>query len=651
MRSLNEAAPANEEKHPIPQIDLLRFLTCGSVDDGKSTLIGRLLLETGAVYEDQLAALAQDSIRLGTAGKAIDPALLMDGLEDERQQGITIDVAYRYFQTDRRKFISADSPGHEQYTRNMATAASTSQLAIILVDARKGLLSQTRRHSYIASLLGIRHLVLAVNKMDLVDYSQTIFEQICTEYREFVRQLNAPAVRCLPISGLQGDNVTTLSDRMPWFQEQPLLELLEMVEVDSDASHSAFRFPVQRVSRPHAEFRGYCGTVAAGSITIGDPVLVLPGGQTSRVQSIVSFDGDLPSVSAGAAVALTLEDEIDIARGDMLVDPEQPAHFAKEFEANIVWMSPQPLIPQKSYWLKHSTRRTTGEVHSLIYRTDVNTLNRVEVPSLALNETGRCRMRTHAPLAFDPYTVNRQTGSFILVDRVTHETIAAGMIVEPETNQESSSQWGIELQSPKLQFTPSRITSGQRVARFGRPACTLLLTGLSGSGKTTIAFALEERLFALGTAVTVLDGQNLRHGISRELGFSAAERSENLRRAAEIAALFNNSGIVCIAALAAPDESTRKQAQKVIGKERVLHVHLDAPLEVCRQRDLSGRYLAADRGDIRDFPGVTANYESPTDADLVLPTHEWSVEQCVAAIEKRLVSYWNNAGQGTNGTE
>jgi adenylyl-sulfate kinase len=513
--------------------DLLRFITCGSVDDGKSTLIGRLLLETGAVYEDQLAALQQDSAKHGTTEQALDPALLMDGLEDERQQGITIDVAYRYFQTPTRKFIIADSPGHEQYTRNMVTAASTAQLAIILVDARKGMLAQTPRHSFIASLLGVRKLVVAVNKMDLVDYSQTVFERIREDFRTFAGQLKVSDIDYLPLSGLRGDNISS--------------------------------------------------------------------------------------------------------RSDMIVHPDRLPQVGKHFDATLVWMSLQPLMPNKSYWIKQATRHTSAEVTGVAHRIDVNTLNCVEASSLKLNEIGYCRLALHDPTTFDAYSRNRRTGSFVLVDRVTHETVAAGMIVESLVGAQHDGHWNLELRSRQLQFTPSRIPVDQRRARYGHAAVTILLSGLSGSGKTTIAFALEERLFAAGHSVTVLDGQNLRHGISRDLGFSADERSENLRRAAAICRLVNDSGMIAIAAFVAPDSAIRDKTRQVVGEDRLLHVHLSAPLEVCSRRDISGRYQAAQRGEIVNFPGITAAYVLPKDADLVIPTDQWSIEQCVETIEQWLL--------------
>lgn len=628
------------------QKDLLRFITCGSVDDGKSTLIGRLLLDTGAVYDDQLSALQQDSVKHGTTGIDLDPALLLDGLDDERQQGITIDVAYRYFQTPKRKFIIADSPGHEQYTRNMATAASTAQAAIILMDARKGMLAQTRRHSFIASLLGVRTLILAVNKMDLVDFSESVFAGLCDEFRAFAAQLELHNVYCLPISGLHGDNVTRPSERMTWYPGPPLLEILETLPIARDEGAGAFRFPIQRVSRPNADFRGYCGTIASGSVQVGDRVMVLPGLQQSRVRSIVTFDGDVPHAAAGAAVTLTLEDEIDITRGDLFAQVDRPAHVNNRLDATLVWMSPKSLEPGRSYWLKLGTRHVAADVEKIAYRVDVNTLARVDAASLKLNDIGVGRIVAHAPFAFDPYSHNRRTGSFILVDRVSHETVAAGMIIDPQSGSLSGERWNVGLRSSKLQFTPSRISRAARKARYGHRPLTVLLTGLSGSGKTTLAFALEERLFSTGHAVTVLDGQNLRHGICRDLGYSVGERSENLRRAAEICRMINDAGLICIAAFLAPDAATREKARQVIGPDNLLHIHLSAPVSICRARDTSGRYEAAERGEIVSFPGVTAPYDLPTDADLVIHTNNSPVDECLTMMEEALSQRLNPFGVG-----
>jgi len=608
--------------------DLLRFITCGSVDDGKSTLIGRLLLETNAVYDDQIAGLTRESEKFGTAGDEIDPALLLDGLEDERQQGITIDVAYRYFHTSKRKFIIADSPGHEQYTRNMVTAASTADAAVILIDARKGVLTQTRRHSYIASLLGIKHLVLAVNKMDLVDFSEAVFNQICNDFNQFAEQFGNVQIHAVPLSGLRGDNVARHSDRVPWYDGPALLQVLEEIPLAGNDPSAEFRFPVQRVVRPDLDFRGYSGTVASGGIQVGQRVKVLPGGQESTVASIESFEGQQDSADQGDPVTLTLADEIDIARGDMIVKPDQLPRVQSRFDATLVWMSAQPLLPGKSYWLKHTTRHIVAEVESVAHTVDINTLKTTRSSSLKVNDIGRCRLTAHAPLVIDPYAINRRTGSFILVDRVTHETVAAGMLQASSATDE----WSHSLDSVYLQTSPSRISRQARQERFGHPAKTILITGLSCTGKTTIGQMLEEKLFEQGQAVVMIDGQNLRHGISRDLGFSAEDRSENLRRAAYICRTINDAGLTCIAAFVAPDPVVRQRFCEVVGPDHVIHLHLTAPVSVCKQRDKTGRYEAAERNEIANFPGVTWAYEPYSDADQLIDTNELSADQSLALV-------------------
>lgn len=628
------ASPDVGSDENTPSLPLLRFLTCGSVDDGKSTLIGRLLLEADAVQEDQLEALRRDSQRHGTTDAEIDPALLVDGLEDERAQGITIDVAYRYFQTPRRKFIIADSPGHEQYTRNMATAASTAEVAVLVVDAQKGVLTQTRRHAAIVSLLGVRQLVLAVNKMDLVNYDEAEFRRIDREFREATSRLGNFEQLSIPVSGLQGDNVARQSTHMPWYEGPTLLDVLETTTQPTSTARLPFRFPVQRVSRPDAQFRGYSGTVASGSVRVGDAVQIMPSGKASRVRSIVTFLGHLPEAQQGTAVTLTLEDEIDVSRGDWIIHPGQLPQVGQHLEATLVWMSTETLVTGKTYWLKHTTRHTAAEVEDVVSQLDIHTLHPREAQTLKLNDIGRCRIRLHQPIAYEPYTANRKTGTFILVDRVTHETVAGGMILSSHED-EGSTERAIR---PGLQYTPSSISREARCGRTGHDPATVLITGLSGAGKTSLAFALEARLFSAGLSVTVLDGQNLRHGISRELGFSAEERSENLRRAAEIARLLNDAGLICLAAFVAPEEAVRAKARDVIGSERFFHVHLDAPLETCRQRDSAGRYTAAERGEIANFPGVTAPYPTPQDADLVIPTDRWPLERCVAEVERWLLA-------------
>jgi bifunctional enzyme CysN/CysC len=612
--------------------ELLRFITCGSVDDGKSTLIGRLFYESKMIYEDQLAAIKKDSSRYGTTGEEVDLALFTDGLEDERQQGITIDVAYRYFSTDKRKFIIADTPGHEQYTRNMATGASTADLAIILIDARHGVLPQTKRHSFIVSLLGIKHIIVAVNKMDIVDYDQAVFEKIRADYVDFASRLDLPDVHFMPISALKGDNVVAPSPRMPWYTGSPLMPLLETVYIGSDRNMEDFRFPVQFVLRPNLDFRGFAGTIASGIIRKGDEVISLPSRKKSRVKSIVTFDGDLEEAFAPQSVTLTLEDEIDSSRGDMLVRPGNVPKVDQKFDAMVVWMSEEPLVPGKQYLFKQTSKVTPGAVGTLRYRVDINSLHRQPAPTLALNEIGRCGITLTSPIAYDAYRRNRATGGFIMIDRLTNATVGAGMILDREPEDGRKDHWDGEPVAERLHETTSGVTAAEREARFGQKPATVLLTGLTGSGKSTIARLVERRLFDMGRAVTVLDGQSMRLGISRDLGFSADERSENLRRSIEVARLFNEAGILCIAAFVAPDEAVRQKAAERVGRERFLVVHLAAPIDVCRQRDTDGHYPLADSGEITNFPGVSARYETPTNPDLVIPTHEWPVSRCVDAV-------------------
>jgi bifunctional enzyme CysN/CysC len=612
--------------------ELLRFITCGSVDDGKSTLIGRLLLETGAVYEDQIAALRTESRKHGTTGDELDCALLLDGLEDERQQGITIDVAYRYFTTSKRKFIIADTPGHEQFTRNMATGASTADLALILVDASKGILTQTRRHAFIVSLLGIKHVVLAVNKMDLVGYEQAVFERICADFRNFATKLELPDIRFVPLSALCGDNVAVPSSKMLWYEDASLLHILETVYVGSGSNQRDLRFPVQWVNRPNADFRGFSGAIASGTLRVDDEIVVLPSNKTTRVKRIVTRDGDLAEASSPQSVTVTLADEVDISRGDMLARPGNRPHVSREADAMIVWMSQHDMVPGKQYWVKHTTRRTSGEVHAVRYVIDVNTLHRSPAAALKLNEIGRCRIHLRDPVMFDSYRRNRETGSFILVDRITQETVAAGMLLDADGSETSKEHWDEQPASRRLEKAVSLISDQERVDRYHQQPFTVLISGLSGSGKTTVALELERHLFDAGKKCVVLDGQNMRFGVSRDLGFSAEERSENLRRAAEIAKILNDSGIICIAAFVAPQDEARQRAKQLIGADRFVHIHLAASLDVCRQRDTTGRYLAAERGEIADFPGLTSVYEEPDDPTLTIQTDALTQDQVLGAI-------------------
>ena len=605
--------------------DLLRLLTCGSVDDGKSTLIGRLLHDSKMVYEDHLADLEADSSIMGSAGGQVDLALLMDGLKAEREQGITIDVAYRYFSTARRKFIIADTPGHEQYTRNMVTGASTCQLAVILIDARLGILAQTRRHSYIASLLGIRNVVVAVNKMDLVDWSKERFDEICAAYRDFARVLDLQDPYFLPMSALLGDNVVDAGDNLAWFDGPPLMEHLETVDVEAGVDLERLRLPVQMVVRPDLDFRGFAGTVASGVLRPGDEVVAMPSGLRSSVERIVTFDGDLEVAGPGRAVTVTLADEIDISRGDLLVGVDQAPGRAHEVDAMLVWMSTEELEPGRRYLLQSANGTSSASVSTIRHRIDVDTLDEQQVVSLGLNDIARCAVSSDRELLFDPYASNRQSGSFVLVDRLSNATVAAGMIIGASSAWDRQPDAGLNRQA-------SSISGAERSDRFGQQPCTVLLTGLTAAGKSTIATALERRLFDRGRTTIRLDGENVRLGISRDLGFSSQERSENLRRVAEVARLVNNQGLIAIAALVAPKEEVRARARELVGVERFVEVFVDTPLEVCRERDANGMYEAADRGEIPQFPGVSATYDRPTDMDLRVDTSVQDVDECVDVI-------------------
>jgi bifunctional enzyme CysN/CysC len=613
--------------------ELLRFLTCGSVDDGKSTLIGRLLHDTKGIYDDQLAAVRRDSAKHGTTGAGeVDLALLTDGLKAEREQGITIDVAYRYFSTDKRKFIIADTPGHEQYTRNMATGASTCQLAIILIDARHGVVTQTRRHSYIVSLLGIRHVAVAVNKMDLVGYSQARFDEIVKEYDGFIGKLGIPDVQYFPLSALRGDNVVEKSPAMPWYQGRPLLSHLETVSLASDRNLTDFRFPVQYVLRPNLNFRGFSGTIASGIVRTGDEVVALPSGRRSRVKTIETYDGQLAEAFSPMAVTLTLEDEIDVSRGDMLVPPEGLPHVSAEVEAMVVWMAEKPFTPGRTYWVKQTTRTVTGEIADLRYGVDVNTLEKRPITQLAMNEVAHVQLALNQPIAYDAYKANPATGAFVVIDRLTNSTVGAGMILEPGDKRAAGVQWNKEAVTGLLKPKHSQIPLAEREARFDQRGATLLLTGLTGSGKATLAFALEKRLFDDGRAVTVLYGQHMRNGLCRDLGFTADDRSENLRRGAEVAKILNDAGLITVCAFVSPHEAVRQKARQVVGPDRFVEVFLDCPLDVCKRRDPNGVYALAEAGKIHQFPGVSAAYEPPTQADLTLATDRLSVDECVERV-------------------
>ncbi|MEQ1826673.1 MAG: sulfate adenylyltransferase subunit CysN [Pirellula sp.] len=613
--------------------ELLRFITCGSVDDGKSTLIGRLLYDSKMLYEDQLAQIESESKVHGTTGGGFDPALVTDGLKAEREQGITIDVAYRYFSTAKRKFIIADTPGHEQYTRNMATGASTADLAIILIDARHGVLTQTKRHSFIVSLLGIRHVVVAINKMDLVGYSQERFEEICGDYRDFASRLDLPDLHFIPIVALHGENLVDSSTNMPWYRGSTLMNFLESVYIGSDRNLEDFRMPVQIVNRPNLDFRGFCGTLASGIIRQGDQIMVLPSKRTSKVKRIVTFDGDIAEAFCSQSVTLVLEDEVDCSRGDMIVRPGNVPKINNSFDATIVWMSSDALVPGKTYLFKHTTQMTTGQIDSLRYRVDVNTLHRSPAPDLQLNEIGRCSVTLSQPIYFDAYKRNRFTGSFIIIDRISNTTVGAGMISDRDSAKEPTAAWEkSDAMADVSERHRSEVNHEERAARFGQRPATVLFTGLTGTGKTTIARALERKLFDDGRAVAVLDGELMRRGVNVDLGYSTEDRSENLRRSAHVAKLFNDHGLICLAAFVAPNQSVRDRVAEVIGKERFLMIHCVADESVRLARDTK----AASRAEAQ---GVNVSvYETPENANLVLNTGVQSIDECVDAIVELLRS-------------
>lgn len=610
------------------QKELLRFITCGSVDDGKSTLIGRLLFDSKMLYEDQLAQLETESKVHGTTGGGFDPALVTDGLKAEREQGITIDVAYRYFSTARRKFIIADTPGHEQYTRNMATGASTADLAIILIDARYGVLTQTKRHSFIVSLLGIRHVVVAINKMDLVGYSQERFDEICKDYRDFVSRLDLPDLHFIPIVALHGENLVDPSTNMPWYKGTTLMNFLETVYIGSDRNLEDFRLPVQYVNRPNLDYRGFCGTVASGIIRKGDQIMVLPSKRTSKVKRIVTQDGDLDEAFSSQSITLLFEDEVDCSRGDMIVRPGNVPKMSNGFDATLVWMSSEAMVPGKTYLFKHTTQTVTGQIDSLKYRVDVNTLHRTPAPDLQLNEIGRCSVTLSQQLYFDAYRRNRFTGSFIIIDRINNTTVGAGMISDRDSAKAATAAWeSTDAQVSNKQEQLSSVTDSERAARFGQKAVTVLFTGLTGTGKTTIARSVERALFDEGRAVTVLDGEQMRKGVNIDLGYTVEERSENLRRSAHVAKLFNDNGLICLAAFVAPNESVRERVAEVIGKDRFLTIHCTADEAIRKARDTK----AAGRIE----PAVDSNkalYEIPEDPDMILNTGDLNVAECVSAV-------------------
>ena len=614
--------------------DLLRFVTAGSVDDGKSTLIGRLLFESKGIFEDQLSAIRAVTDAGQAAGSdGVDLALVTDGLKAEREQGITIDVAYRYFATPRRKFIIADTPGHEQYTRNTATGASTASLAIILIDATRGVLTQSKRHAFIASLLGIPHIVVAVNKMDLVGYDQSVFEAIRREFTDFAARLQFADMTFIPVSALQGDNVVEPGATMNWYTGSTLLHHLETVHIASDRNLIDLRFPIQYVLRPDRRFRGYLGTVASGVVRPGDEITVIPSGVHTRVKGVFGPDGDLDEGFCPLAVGVTLEDDVDVSRGDMLVHVRNVPRVDRTVEAMILWMAAEPMRSGTPYLVKHLTRTIPAEISALRYGVDVNTLHRHATDQLSLNEIGRCVIRLGQPIAYDPYTRNRSTGAFIVIDRVTNTTVGAGMILDRDPN-EWTGEPAVRVSTPKSTHVTGhagQVSPDQRAERLGHRSATVWLTGLTGAGKSTLAYAVERRLFDLGCAATVIDGENMRLGLSKDLGFGADDRAENVRRAAEAARLLNQGGLIALCALLSPEAATRRQGAETIGADRYVEVYLSAPLGVCRQRK-PDTYAKADSGEIKHFSGVTAAYEPPSEPDLALPTHELDVDVCVDRI-------------------
>ena len=607
--------------------DLLRFITCGSVDDGKSTLIGRLLYDSKLVFEDQLQAVGAESRRYGTQGEKIDLALLVDGLQAEREQGITIDVAYRFFSTDKRKFVVADTPGHEQYTRNMVTGASTAEVALILVDARKGIQQQTRRHSYLVSLLGIKHAVLVVNKMDLIDFEQQRFEQLTTEYRLFASDLGIADVRCLPVSALDGDNVFNRSERTPWYHGPTLMETLESIEVHRDVTDLPFRMPVQWVNRPDSDFRGYSGTIASGRINTGDEVIICPAETTTRVERIVTADGELETAIASQAITLVLADELDASRGDVIAAKAAPCQQTDQFAAHVIWMHPEAMLPERQYLMKIGARMLTVQVTDLRYTVNVNTLERLAAKKLDLNDIGHANFSLDRSVAFDPYSENRETGSFILIDRFTNETVGAGLI-----------EYGLR-RATNLTWHESDVNKVSRSEQKGQKPCVLWFTGLSGSGKSTIANALEHKLRALERHSYLLDGDNVRHGLNKDLGFTDQDRVENIRRVAEVSKLMADAGLVVLVSFISPFRSERQMARELMDEGEFIEVFMDTPIEVCETRDPKGLYKKARAGEIKNFTGIDSAYEPPGSPELAL-AHSGDIED----LADRVVNFLQARG-------
>ena len=604
---------------------LLRFITCGSVDDGKSTLIGRLLYESKMIFEDQLTALEQDSKKVGTQGENIDFALLVDGLAAEREQGITIDVAYRFFATEHRKFIVADTPGHEQYTRNMATGASTADLAVLLIDARQGVLTQTKRHAFIASQLGVRNIVLAVNKMDLVDYSENVFNEIVEDFKAFAAQLDIPNLHAIPVSALVGDNVVDGSRFMHWYEGPSLLGYLEGVDVEAEETSLPFRMPVQWVNRPDLDFRGYAGRIAGGIIRTGDDIRVLPSGKQSKIARIVTMDSDLDEAVSGQSVTLTLTDEIDISRGDVIATSETPPEISDQFDTTIIWLSEEPMLPGRSYRMKTSSRLVSATVNAPKHKTDVNTLQKLPAKTLQLNEIGNCTLAVDRPIAFDSYAENRQTGSFILIDRMTNNTVGMGMINFPLRR------------AANIHWQNLDINKAANAEQKGQNPAVLWFTGLSGSGKSTIANEVQRRLYATGRHSFILDGDNVRHGLNRDLGFTDADRVENIRRVAEVSKLMVEAGLITLVSFISPFRAERELARNLMEEGEFIEIFVNTPLSVAETRDPKGLYKKARAGNLKNFTGIDSPYEAPENPEIEINTAEMSVEDAAERVIKGLI--------------
>jgi len=600
---------------------LLRFITCGSVDDGKSTLIGRMLYESHMLFDDQLSSLKTDSKKIGTQGEEIDFALLVDGLAAEREQGITIDVAYRFFSTDKRKYIVADTPGHEEYTRNMATGASTADVAIILVDAEQGVLTQTRRHSFIVSMVGVKNVLLAINKLDLVEYSQQVYDDIVSEYREFADSaLDLESITPIPISALMGDNVVNKSENTPWFNGQTIMQYLETVEVSNQKVLQSFRMPVQWVNRPNSKFRGFSGLIASGEINTGDEVRILPGGNTSRIKSIITWEGELPKAKAGKSVTITLEDEIDVSRGDIIAPSTDPCGEADQFQTRILWMNNDAMMPGRQYLLKSSTQSATLTLGKLKHRIDVNTLDLLPAKTLQLNEIGVCNISLDKRIAFDSYDENQTMGGFIIVDRLSNNTVGMGLI-----------DFALR-RSENIHWQKMDVSQDSRAEQKSQTPRIIWFTGLSGSGKSSIANILEKKLQSLGKHTITLDGDNIRHGLNRDLGFTEADRVENIRRVGEVAKLMLNSGLICITSFISPFESERAMARSLVSENEFVEVFVDTPLSVCEERDVKGLYAKARSGEIPNFTGISSPFEGPKNPEIRIDTTKISAEEAANQI-------------------